>query len=130
MGGADKTRNLRQSTRQKALAQGLRNHTTDAEGLLWWRLREYRQVGCAFRRQVPVGPYVADFLCRKADLIVELDGEQHAEAQQCRHDETRDAWLSEQGYMVIRFWNGDVFTDLDSVLDAIDEALRSRGALE
>ncbi|MGB6229530.1 MAG: endonuclease domain-containing protein [Litorimonas sp.] len=112
------------------MSQTLRTSTTDAEGLLWWRLREYRQASCAFRRQVAVGSYVADFLCREADLIVELDGEQHAETDQRRHDETRDAWLKTHGYTVIRFWNGDVFTELDSVLDAIDKALRDAGALE
>ncbi|MGB6317577.1 MAG: DUF559 domain-containing protein [Litorimonas sp.] len=129
MGGAAKTRNLRQSLRQKSLSQGLRRNTTDAEGLLWWRLREYRQAGCAFRRQVPVGPYIADFLCRKANLIVELDGEQHAGVGQRAHDAKRDDWLRDHGYCVLRFWNGDVFTDIDSVLDAIEAALIEAGCL-
>ena len=114
---------------QKSRARQLRGNTTDPEGLLWWALREFRQSGAAFRRQVPIGPYVVDFLCRKAKLVVELDGEQHAKPAQKTHDETRDHWLKAQGYTVIRFWNGDVFNSLNSVLDSIEIQLRKSGIL-
>ena len=127
MGGAPKSRNKAQTQRQKALSRNLRQNTTDAEALLWWALRDFRRTGTAFRRQVAVGPYVADFLCRKANLIVELDGDHHARAAQSGHDARRDAWLDEQGYRVLRFWNADVFNDLDSVILAIQGAVREGG---
>ena len=128
MGGAPKSRNKAQTRRQKSLSRSLRKTTTDAEALLWWALRDFRRTGFAFRRQVAVGPYVADFLCRKADLIVELDGDQHARDEQIAHDAVRDAWLAQQGYRILRFWNADVFRDLDSVVVAIDGAVRERAA--
>jgi very-short-patch-repair endonuclease len=96
---------------------------TDAEWRLWYHLRAGRFAGRKFRRQVPLGPYVVDFLCEQAKLIVEVDGGQHAERSV--QDEARTRWLSERGYRVVRFWNNDVLTNMDGVWEAISVALAS-----
>jgi len=101
-------------------ARKLRRNETPAERRLWYLLRDRRLGDAKFRRQVPVGPYVADFLCRAARLIVEVDGGQHADS---RHDAARDAWLAAQGWRVVRFWNGEVMGNPAGVCDAILEAL-------
>jgi very-short-patch-repair endonuclease len=89
---------------------------TDAEQLLWYRLRR-RQVGNhRFRRQVPLGPYIVDFCCVESRIVVEVDGNQHMES---RHDSRRDAWLASEGYRVLRFWNHDVLARTDAVLAQI-----------
>ncbi len=98
-------------------ARALRFNSTPAEDRLWSRLRDRRLNGFKWRRQVPVKPYIADFLCPAAMLIVELDGEQHAE--QRAYDERRTRRLEAQGYRVLRFWNGAVPSELDGVLEVI-----------
>lgn len=95
---------------------------TDEETLLWSELRMLRDKKLAFRRQVKIGPFTVDFLCRKAKLIVEVDGIHHGEDPQWSHDQERDAWLRSQGYKIVRYWNSDVHEDLDSVVEAIFEA--------
>jgi len=104
-------------------ARGLRADQTDAEQLLWYHLRNQRLQGWKFRRQHEIGPYIADFLCPDAGLIVELDGGQHGE--QMAYDEARTRKLQEEGYRVLRFWNNEVLKNTDSVLEAILEALAS-----
>src|SRR5262245_23028556 len=94
-------------------ARHLRRNMTDAERFAWARLR-YRQLGGhKFRRQVPIGPYVADFVCRARRLILELDGGQHAES--VAQDRSRTQWLEGQRFRVLRFWDCDVLTDWDTV---------------
>jgi very-short-patch-repair endonuclease len=83
---------------------------------MWSILRDRRFQGVKFRRQVPIGPYIADFACFDARLIIELDGSQHAESSR---DVLRDKWLSDDGYRVLRFWNGDLFLHRNGVLDVI-----------
>jgi very-short-patch-repair endonuclease len=106
----------------------LRESQTDAERRLWLRLRDRRLAGFKFVRQESIGRYVADFCCREARLIVELDGGQHADSG---HDRVRDAWLTAQGYRVLRFWNAEIVDNIVSVLDTILAALppspRARG---
>ena len=101
-------------------ARTLRQHSTDAERKLWSKLRDRQLLGFKFVRQLPVGPYIADFACREADLIVELDGGQHAESTK---DAQRTAMLAGHGYEVIRFWNNDVLTNLEGTLQVIAERL-------
>jgi very-short-patch-repair endonuclease len=98
-------------------ARSARKDPTEAEDKLWSRLRDRRLQGWKFRRQEPIGPYRPDFVCAKAKLIVELDGSQHVDA--VNYDESRTKFLTGQGYRVIRFWNNEVFTDMDSVLEKI-----------
>ncbi|MBX7104181.1 MAG: endonuclease domain-containing protein [Gemmataceae bacterium] len=102
-------------------ARHLRRNMTDAERRLWSLLRDRQLTGWKFRRQVPVGPYVADFACLERRLIVELDGSQHVE--QSDYDAERSTWLVEQGFAVVRFWNHQVFEEPDAVVEAIWQAL-------
>ena len=103
-------------------ARGLRQMRTEPEARLWSRLRDRRLGGFKVVRQCPVGPYVADFACREAKLVIELDGGQHADSAR---DRRRDAWLSSQAYRVLRFWNGEVTSNLPGVLETILAALSS-----
>ncbi|MBI1261158.1 MAG: DUF559 domain-containing protein [Rhizobiales bacterium] len=99
-----------------------RRHQTEAETRLWLRLRNRGLQGFKFRRQVPVGPYIADFLCADCLLIVEADGGQHADSAK---DAVRTAFLESQGYRVLRFWNNDILSNTDGVLEAIRLALEA-----
>ena len=94
----------------------MRGAPTEAEQRLWRPLRDRRLSGLKFRRQVPIGPYVVDFLCVGARLIVEADGSQHAEN---RRDAARDAYLANEGWTVLRFWNHEVLQNRNGVLDTI-----------
>ncbi|HJS85069.1 MAG TPA: endonuclease domain-containing protein, partial [Acetobacteraceae bacterium] len=102
-------------------ARHLRHRQTDAEHVLWRMLRNRRFRGHKFRRQHPLGPFIADFACVAARLIVEADGGQHAEAAL---DTSRTAWLQARGWRVIRFWNTDIFASPECVSDTILAALR------
>jgi very-short-patch-repair endonuclease len=94
---------------------------TEPERKLWWLLRRKQLQGFRFRRQVPIGPYIADFACHSARLVVELDGGQHT--VQAAYDDRRTHWLATAGYRVLRFWNAEVFTNSDGVLETIRLAL-------
>ena len=98
-------------------AQRLRKNRTDAEIRLWQHLRRRQLDGSRFRQQVPLGPYVVDFLCVKSRLMIELDGGQHA--MNAEADKKRTAWLESRGFRVLRFWNNDVFKNIDGVLATI-----------
>ncbi len=98
-------------------ARGLRRTSTDAERLLWQRVRNRALDGHKFRRQVPIGPYIADFVCVSGGLIIELDGSQHHE--QTPEDQERTRSLEGAGYRVLRVWNNDVLHRMDKVLNAI-----------
>jgi very-short-patch-repair endonuclease len=93
---------------------------TDAEQLLWRHLRAHRLNGQKFRRQQPLGPYIVDFVHFGARLIVEADGGQHNGSDR---DAARDAWLREQGFRIMRFWNHDILQNPEAVLSSILEAL-------
>ena len=108
-------------------ARTLRKNATDAEKRLWRALRE-KLPGTKWRRQVPHGPYVADFLCFAAKLIVEADGGQHAE--QTEQDAIRTRYFERQGYRVLRFWNNDVLENTDGVIETIAAALKSLSSQE
>lgn len=108
----------------KHLARKLRKEMTDAERTLWERLRRKQILGYAFRRQYPLGRYIVDFVCFEKRLIIEVDGGQHLEQQQ--EDEVRTRWLEQQGYEVLRFWNNEVLTEIDSVLEAIVTSLNGQ----
>ena len=93
---------------------------TDVERKLWFALRDRRLDGFKFRRQATIGPFIVDFLCIDARLIVELDGGQHSEGV----DAPRTAYLEAQGYRILRFWNNDVVDRFEGVLDTIARTLR------
>jgi very-short-patch-repair endonuclease len=101
-------------------ARELRTAMTDAERALWRMLRD-RKLGARFRRQAPIGPYIADFVCLERKLVLEVDGGQHAESE---YDVARDDWFRERGYRVLRFWNHEVLANLANVSEAIYDALQ------
>ncbi|MEO8558337.1 MAG: endonuclease domain-containing protein [Rhodospirillales bacterium] len=103
-------------------AKELQRNLTDVERKLWSRLRNSQLDNFKFRRQHPIGPYIVDFFCEQVRLIVELDGGQHSEAANA--DARRTAYLNTFGYRVIRFWNNEVFENIDIVLDSILAELR------
>jgi len=98
-------------------ARLLRRQATDSEQLLWRHLRGRRLAGYKFRRQVVIEPYIVDFVCFEAQLIIEADGGQHAE--QRRYDAERSARLEAMGYRVVRFWNHEILTETQVVLESI-----------
>jgi very-short-patch-repair endonuclease len=104
-----------------AHARALRQDSTDAEAKLWSALRGRRLAGVKFRRQVPIGPFIADFCCEEHKLVIELDGGQHTDA--ISQDQERSQWLSTKSYRVVRFWNNEVLQNLDGVLSVILSAL-------
>jgi very-short-patch-repair endonuclease len=105
----------------KDRARRLRREQTDAERKLWGHLRARRLANAKFRRQHAIGRYVADFCCPECRLIVELDGGQHA--VRVVADQGRTAFLTERGYRVLRFWDNEVMTSLEAVLERIAEAV-------
>ena len=106
--------------RNTARAKTLRNNATPAERILWQSLRNSR-LGHKFSRQMPIGPYFADFLCRGSKLIVELDGASHD--QTAEYDARRDTYCQSQGYQILRFSNADVMGNLEGVVLQIKAAL-------
>ncbi len=100
-------------------ARLLRKEATEAERVLWEGLRGRRLQGLKFLRQYPIGPFIADFCCRDRRLVVEVDGEVHRMELQAAKDTERDLYLRGQNYMVLRFTNEDVLTDLKTVLRRI-----------
>ncbi len=107
-----------------ASARRLRRDETAAERKLWSALRNRQLGGHKFRRQVPLGRFVADFACYDEKLVVELDGGQHAERQD--GDVERTAWLENKGFRVLRFWNNEVLENLEGVLTTIAQALENQ----
>ena len=94
----------------------MRAEQTDAERALWRLLRDRRLQGTKWRRQVPIGAFIVDFVCFEYRVIVECDGSQHAENPR---DEKRDAWLQAQGFMIVRFWNQEILHERENVLNTI-----------
>jgi adenine-specific DNA-methyltransferase len=105
-------------------ARDLRKKPTDPERLLWSHLRRRQMAGFKFRRQHSVGPYICDFACVEAFIVVELDGSQHVE--QSDYDFRRDSFLRSKGFRVLRFWNNDVLSQTDAILATVYEALHRR----
>ena len=106
-------------------ARRLRQKQTDAERLLWFRLRDRRLVGWKFKRQVPIDRFIVDFFCPDAKLILEIDGGQHDERR--ARDENRTAILESKGYLVLRFWNNDVIGNMEGVLEEILNTIAQAG---
>lgn len=114
-------RGARQATTSRA--RSLRKVDNDAEGNLWSELRNRQLNGFKFVRQLPIGPYFADFACRDQNLVVEIDGSQHAESLR---DAVRNRHMVAEGWSVVRFWNTDVLRDMPSVLETIVAILDGR----
>ena len=113
----------------KSRARLLRRKSTDAEVVLWQHLRNRRLLGCKFRRQVPIGKYIVDFLCEDPPIIMELDGGQHMEQE--RYDQMRTNWLQANGFLVLRFWNNDIAENMEGVLERLFSTIeKSRTAIK
>ncbi len=106
-------------------ARKLRKNMTDAETKLWQLIRKRQVLGFKFRKQAPIGPFIADLVCFEKKLIIEIDGGQHKDRK--TYDEKRTQWLVSQGFEVIRFWNNDVLKDSENVLQAIFRRLALPG---
>ena len=108
-------------------ARRLRRTMTRAEVILWQHIRRKQLAGFRFRRQMPVGPYIADFACVERNVIVEVDGDTHSKAPEIAHDMRRTAFLQAKGWHVHRVWNTDVYENLEGVLDGILHLLEQTG---
>jgi len=98
----------RRSEHKTGIAKSLRRQATDTERMLWAQLRRKNMEGVRFRRQQPIGPYIVDFFCSAAKLVVELDGGRHCEINNLEYDEARTAFLNGLGYQVLRITNYDL----------------------
>lgn len=101
-------------------AKELRRSMADAERILWQRLKAKQLNGLKFRRQEQIGHFIVDFICFEKGVVVEADGGQHALEKE--KDEERTQWLNSQGFTVLRFWNNDILTNTDGVMEAIRSA--------
>lgn len=101
-------------------ARALRINMTSAERKLWYALRDRRFAGFKFRRQVPLGPFIADFVCFEVRLVIEVDGGQHADSVQ---DRRRDRWFAANRFRVLRFWNNEVLSNLEGVMTVLGQTL-------
>lgn len=110
----------------KPPSRELRGNMTDAEQLLWSRLRRKQLHGVQFYRQKPVGPYIVDFFAPGAGLVIEVDGSQHSEPDHLERDRTRDQCLADEGLLVLRFDNREVLLETDAVLARISEEIQRR----
>ena len=113
----------------KPLARNLRTNMTDAEQLMWSKIRRKQMGDVQFYRQKNIGRYIVDFYCPKGKLIIEVDGAQHYEAEGMKKDFERDKYLQELGLAVIRFSDIDVLKNIDGVLERIHEHLKSSPTL-
>lgn len=102
-------------------AKDLRKRSTDAELALWSRVRGRHLCGLKFRRQHPMGKYIVDFICLESKVIIELDGGQHADPEIKAYDRQRDDWLENEGYKILRFWDNDVLSNTDGIVEVIME---------
>jgi very-short-patch-repair endonuclease len=113
-------------TQNKSLTKALRHNATEAEKKLWYHLRNRKVLGAKFRRQQSFGPYILDFYCAELKLAVELDGGQHGGTKGIIRDEQRDEYLKQEGVIVLRFWNNQLFDEFEGVLDMIYTTLKGQ----
>jgi very-short-patch-repair endonuclease len=113
--------------RRTALARNLRRSSTEAERKLWSKLRDRQLDGLKFKRQAPIGKFTVDFACLEHHLAIELDGDQHAVDDARRRDADRTTQLEAMGYVVLRFWNHEVVTNLDGIMTMILDQLHRLG---
>jgi very-short-patch-repair endonuclease len=106
------------------ISKELRQKQTEAEEILWFKLRDRQLDGVKFRRQHCIGSYIVDFACLEKKLVIEIDGGQHNQTPTKENDEPRTRWLEAAGYHVVRFWNSEVLQNIEGVLEKIKGLLR------
>jgi very-short-patch-repair endonuclease len=106
--------------RPTARARELRSNATDAERLLWTHLSARKTGGIRFNRQVPIGPFICDFVSRSLRLVIEVDGGQHS----ADTDASRTRFLEDSGFIVIRFWNNEILSNIEGVVAEIERVIR------
>lgn len=115
---------MKADPRVRTFARQMRRSMTEAETILWSKLKGRQRNGWQFRRQHPVDHFILDFACVKVHLAVEVDGATHSEDAEIRYDEQRSAYLWSKGWDMLRVQNADVYDELDGVLSLIDDRLR------
>jgi very-short-patch-repair endonuclease len=115
-----------QTDRQRDHARTMRKSMTGAERKLWSALRGRSLSGFRFNRQVEIGPYIVDFLCREKAVIVEVDGVTHSDANEVPYDKRRTEYLETKGFTLFRVWNTDVYNNLEGVLEAVLQIFQDR----
>jgi very-short-patch-repair endonuclease len=113
-------------TTQRDHARTMRKNMTRAERIVWNHLKRRQLSGYRFNRQVEIGPYIVDFLCRECRVVLELDGDSHSEEREIWNDENRTAYLEAEGYVMFRAWNSEVYENLDDVLAGLLEVLQNQ----
>lgn len=107
------------------IARKLRKNSTEQERKLWKILRNRQFHNCKFKRQVPIGDYVVDFLCEEKKLVIEVDGGHHNEPKEIEYDNKRTEFLTKKGYKVVRLWNNDINDNLEGVYEYLSNQLNS-----
>jgi very-short-patch-repair endonuclease len=107
---------------ENILARDLRKNSTPQELKLWQLLRNHQYHNLAFKRQHPIGNYIVDFICKEKWIIVEVDGGQHNNPEEIIKDKERTKFLESKGYLVIRFWNNEIDSNIEGVFRKMDEA--------
>ena len=110
---------MRDNRKYKRIAANLRHRQTDAEKVLWSKLRSKQLSGIKFRRQQIIGPYIVDFINFDNKLIIEIDGGQHSLDNVRKQDDERTIWLKQKGYNIIRFWDNEVLQNINGVIEKI-----------
>ena len=105
------------------LARNLRKYSTIQERRLWNLLKNRQFHNLKFKRQQPVGDYIVDFICKEAKIIIEIDGGQHNEPENIEYDKTRTEYLNTLGYKVIRFWNNEIYENIEGVVLRLKEEI-------
>ncbi|MCQ2754519.1 MAG: DUF559 domain-containing protein [bacterium] len=105
------------------LAKNMRSNMTKQEVKLWNIVRAKKLLGYKFKRQVLIGEYIVDFLCEEKKLIIEIDGGQHNEIDNIFYDKNRTIYLEKQGYKVLRFWNNEIWDNIEGVIEVIKKYL-------
>jgi len=116
---------LKYNSNLKLLGRRLRDNLTDAEKLLWRKIRKKQIGNLQFYRQRPIGSYIADFYCDKAKLIIEIDGGQHYEKENILKDRTRDEYFRKIGLRVVRFTNLDILKNIDNVVESVYQKIKN-----
>jgi very-short-patch-repair endonuclease len=122
-GGGHQQQEMSKIRKSTSFSRNLRQKQTVAESDLWKRLKSKQLEGIKFRRQQPIGPYIVDFVSFERKIVVEVDGGQHNDKERMEKDEKRTRWLEGEGFQVLRFWNNDVLTNIEGIIDGIRDAL-------